>query len=98
MFQIFPKDKPGWLRALILPFQAYVVAAFVVKKYYLGHYGGYLEDFGGWYLFGFLVCFPVLLCVGIVQMCTRRRFRGLLNIGFGSLAGWLICSINYVRA
>ena len=34
MFQVFPKDKRGWLRVLVFPFQAYVVAALVVNLRY----------------------------------------------------------------
>jgi hypothetical protein len=98
MFQLSPNDKQGWLRALILPFQAYVVAAFVVKKYYIGHYGGYIQDFGGGYLCGLFVCSLVLLCIGTVQMFTQRLFHGLLNISLGAFAGWLVLTVNYVRA
>lgn len=100
MFQVLPKDKRRWLQVLIFPFQAYVVVAFAVEQYYYGRgsYGSHLADFGMLFYFGFVICFLVLLCVGIVQMFIGRRFRGFLNIGLAALAGWFIHSINFIAA
>ena len=100
MFQLFPKDKRGWLRVLVFPFQAYVVEAFVVEQYYYGRgsYGSHLADFGVLFLFGFVVSFPVLLFVGIAQIFNGHPLRGYANIGLTALAGWFICSMNFVYA
>jgi hypothetical protein len=100
MFQFFPKDKRGWLRVLIFPFQAYVVEAFVVEQHYYGRgsYGSHLADFGALFLLGFVVSFPVLLFVGIAQMFNGHPLRGYVNLGLAVLAGWFICSMNFVVA
>jgi hypothetical protein len=57
-----------------------------------------LVDFGALFSLGFLICFLVLLCIGIMQLSIHRWFCGLLKIGLAALAGWLFLSESYVRA
>lgn len=102
MFQIFPKGKREWLRVLLFPFQAYVVVARIEEHYFIRSlaypYRGMMSDFRMWVYGGFVVCFPVLLGVGIVQMFTGHRLGGFLNISLAALAGWFVHSINFVIA
>ena len=101
-FRLLPRNKGEWWQVALFPFQAYVIVAHVVERYFVGSvaypYRGMMDDFTAWVLAGFVVCFPVLLIVGIEQMFTGHRLRGFLNICLAVLAGWFAHSTNFVIA
>jgi len=95
MFRAFPKSRDEWWRVLLFPFQAYIVVAYIVEQYFitsLPGYGGYrgaLTDFKAWVIFGYAICFVVLLCTGAIQFLRGHRLRGAVNVGL-ALLGVLI--------
>ena len=77
MFRLFPKERQDWLRAFLFPFQAFVILAPASYCYLLHiwpHRGGVepLNHFGHQLLFGFAICFLVLLGVGVYQRGVSR--------------------------
>jgi hypothetical protein len=103
MFHAFPKSRSEWLRVLLFPFQAYVVVAYFVEQCFVrslpgnGGYRASLTSFKLWVISGYSVCFIVLLCVGIIQLSTGRRVRGVVNIGLAILGALLgLSMMNFV--
>ena len=96
MFRAFPKSRGEWWRALIFPFQAYFVVAYIVEQYFvtsLPAYGGYrgaLSEFKCCVIFGYAICFVVLLSTGTIQLLRGHWLCGAVNLGlalFGMLLG-----------
>jgi hypothetical protein len=102
MFQLFPKTRKEWLRAIIFPFQAYMPVAFIVwqileviwpgGKYRFGELSTY-HDFKSAVLQGYAICFWVLLIIATFQLSARQRTAAFLNVGWalvGALLGFFI--------
>jgi len=91
MFRPIPKSRAEWRQVLFFPFQAYVVVAYLVEQYFINSlpgYGGYrgaLSEFKGWVIFGYAICFVVLLCAGIIQSLRGYRLRAAVNFGLAML-------------
>jgi hypothetical protein len=103
MFRAFPKSRSDWQQILLFPFQAYVVVAYVVEQYFitsLPGYGGYrgaLSEFKSWVIFGYAICFVVLLCTCTIQFLHAHVKRGALNVGLAVLAVLFVLSMmNFV--
>src|ERR1700677_1280984 len=105
IFQIFPKRKNEWLRALLFPFQAYVIIAHFIEWHFwdsLPASGGYRGSLGGFMAgvsLGYFVCAVVLFGVGIRQVTLGHRYKGWLNIGLAVLGYLFACDMpNLVMA
>jgi hypothetical protein len=99
MFRPFPRGRQGWLRVLLFPFQAYVLIAIFVERYFMnslpgnGGYRGSLAEFKLTVVAGYAVSFLVLLCVGVGHFLTGRVRSACLNLGLAALAALLGCSM-----
>ena len=103
MFRTLPRGRSEWLHLLAFPFQAYVVVAIFVEKYFLRslptHSRASLDNFKCWVIFGYSVCFFALLGVGTVQLCTGRRRLGVVNLCLAALGALIALSLmNFVYA
>jgi hypothetical protein len=108
MLQFIPKEWQDWLRVFAFPFQAYPVVATlfysifaVVWRPFRPRFGmDSFDDFAVRLVFGFAVCFVVLLCIGLVGLVMKRRQSAYLNFGMAvfSAAMACFCMPNYVRA
>jgi len=86
MFRLFPREWQDWLRIFVFPFQAYVFLApasycYVLHIWPRGNVGP-LNHFGHQLLFGYAICFFVLLGVGIYQRGVSRY----VHLCFAALA------------
>jgi hypothetical protein len=102
MFQLFPKRKREWLRVLLFPFQAFVVVGYFVHHYFFSSlpygYRGELSNLNVDMLFGYAVCFLVLLVVGIAQIAKGHRMLGIFNMGLAALAAKFAMSLQFAFA
>lgn len=101
MFRAFPRGRSEWLQLLVFPFQAYVVVAIFVERYFMrsleSHSRGSLAEFKCWVMVGYSVCFFALLGVGTVQLCAGRRRLGLVNVCLAVLSALVALSLmNFV--
>ena len=85
--QVFPKGAKEWVRAGLLPFQTYVIAAFLVVEIgsripTLQYRWVFLEGI----LLGYCVCIVVFLLVGIIQLFFHPRKPALVSFFFAQLA------------
>jgi len=103
MFRAIPKSHAEWRPVLLFPFQAYVVVAYLVEQYFINSlpgYGGYrgaLSEFKVWVIFGYAICFVILLCAGIVQLLRGHLLGGAMNLGLALLGILLgLSMMNFV--
>jgi hypothetical protein len=101
MFRAFPRGRSEWLQLLVFPFQAYVVVAIFVEKYFMRsldpHSRGSLAEFKFWVMLGYAACFLALLTVGIAQLCAGRRRLGIVNLCLAALSVLVALSLaNFV--
>jgi len=94
MVHIFPKSRQEWLSVLVFPFEAYAVLGHCATLYLLSIWSfrsvHLLNHFADQLLTGYIVCFFVLLPVGLYRIHFAFRVRGWINFG---LALWCISSI-----
>jgi len=101
MFQMFPKTRLDWLRALPFAVQSYVVVAFVEYKFFafIWPHGKFalscLQDFQEIVVFGYLFCFVGLSCGGIAALFSRRWRDACLNLGLAVLNAFLVESASF---
>jgi hypothetical protein len=103
MFHLFPKRRQDWLRVLVFPFQAYVIIAFFVERYFAsiwpGHTRWTMTDLKLFMVSGNVVCFFVFLVAGVRQSFLRQWTVACLHFGFAVLSV-LLClpMLNFVQA
>jgi hypothetical protein len=91
VFYCFPKKRIEWLRVLLFPFQAYVVVAFFVERFFWsslpagGGYRGSLSGFVAGVILGYVACAVVLFGVGSIQILTGHRRNGCQNLCLAGL-------------
>lgn len=94
MFRLLPVGRRGWLRAVLFPFQAYGVIAFVVLQYFASNWPRHtrwgMTDLKLHAISGYAICFVVLLLVGLAQLFTGHRCSGCLNLGLAAFTA-LLC-------
>ena len=89
------------MRVLVFPFQAYVVVALFVERYFMWslepHSRGRLAEFKFWVMCGYSIYFFALLGTGTVQLCAGRRRLGLVNLCLAALSAIVALSLmNFV--
>src|SRR3990172_7605063 len=91
---VFPRTGAAWGRFLLLPFEVYVVTAWLGARFYVRAAGRQFDtDVVGLVLLGYLLCFVILLFGGIVQrLCGRRKdsTASFFAAGLAAFFCWLL--------
>jgi len=92
VFQVVPKNREEWLRALFFPFQAYVAVAYFVERYFVTRWPPHSYgpgEFRASLFLGYGLCVVVLLGMGICQLTKGQIRKGFVNLGLAVLGAWL---------
>ena len=100
-FRLLPKTREEWMRAFCLPFQSYVVVAFVALRFFSaiwpqGTTGSEMHrslrsfyEFRDNINFGYGVCVAMLSYGGIMDLIGRRWGSGCLNLCLAAFSAWM---------
>ena len=88
---------------LVFPFQAYVIIAFFVERYFAsiwpGHTRWTMTDLKLFMAAGYVVCFLFFLVVGVRKLFLRQWTIACLHFGFAVLSVFLcLPMLNFVQA
>ena len=88
---------------LLFPFQAYVIIAFIIERYFASIWSGHtrwtMTDLKLFIAGGYAVCFFVFLVAGVRQLFLRQWSIACLHLGFAVLSV-LFCfpMLNFFQA
>ncbi len=92
---IVPKTRAAWSRVVLLPFQVYSVTARIAARAYLDLAVGRRPDttFVGVVVWGYFLCFLILLIGGIHQRISCDRAGGTVSFlaaAVSAMACWFL--------
>lgn len=103
MLRAFPQSRRAWQNALLFPFQAFPVLAFILGRYFGSvwphHTPWSMDDLKLSIIAGDAVCVVTLLCVALFHLFAGDRRAACLNSGLAAL-GAILCLpfLSFVRA
>src|SRR5690348_12432355 len=99
MFRLVPRDRQGWFKPLLFPFQMYVVLAFIAYVYLFVVWPRRIamDKLNTYFSYGDLLCSLILGFAAFAQIISGRRRSSFINFGLGFISALLgVCLPNQI--